>query len=250
MSTRLYDMCKRKGIAPTRVAEVGVYMPELSNVLGFVRDGIPAELVEADPVCVEQMRAYFAGNDNVRILPYAVWDSNERISLYRANASTFVGGVGQAPAIVNDGYRPREEDRFEVEARRFGDLDPGDIDLLSIDIEGAEWYVLKGLCSRPRVIAIETHAARYSNPHLDDIRRWMEENGYDRWFIDGSDTVYVRRDAVAFGRLELLGNRAAIAFALLRNRMKRWRRSLKAAVRRFADRTVPGNGRAGIHHDE
>lgn len=236
MTARLYEMCRRKGITPSRVAEVGVYMPELSNVLGFVQDGIPAELIEADPICVAQMRIYFAGADNVRIIPYAVWDSNGRISLYRAKASTFVANVGEAPAIVNDGYRPREEDRFEVEARRFGELDPGDIDLLSIDIEGAEWHVLKDLRSRPRVIAIETHAARYRNPRLDEISRWMDERGYERWFVDGSDTVYVRRDAVDFSTLERIRNRATTAFALLRNRMQRSRRALKAALRRFATR--------------
>ena len=43
------------------------------------------------------------------------------------------------------------------------------IDLLSVDTEGCEWFVLQTLRSRPAVISIETHGGLYLNPHRDEI---------------------------------------------------------------------------------
>jgi FkbM family methyltransferase len=231
MSARLYRMCKRKGITPSRVAEVGVYFPETSNVLEFIRDGVPAMLVEADPVCIEKIREYFSSYPNVSIQPYAVWDHNGHVALYRANSSTFVGELKGTPAQVNDAYVPDEGDRFEAEARRFSEIDCGDIDVLSIDIEGAEWFVLKHLRSRPRIITLETHAAQYNNPYISQIAQWMRDNGYRRWFIDNTDSVYVRHDAAEFTLPERFRATVGSIFRLARHR-------LKAVKRKIRDRLV------------
>jgi len=230
VSERLHRMCRRKGLQIRQVAEVGVYWPETSNVLAFVREGIPAMLVEADPQCLARIREFFSPWKDVRIVPCAVWDEDGRITLYRANSSTFASGVSGSPAQVNDAYVPGEGDGFEVEARRFSGIDDGGIDLLSIDIEGAEWYVLKHLRSRPRVIALETHAAEYRNPHLGQIERWMAENGYVLWFIDHTDTVYARRDAVDIGTAERGWLWVDGRLRLLRHRLKGWKRAARRAL--------------------
>jgi hypothetical protein len=62
-----------------------------------------------------------------------------------------------------------------VRCTTFDRLDDGSIDLISIDTEGSEWFVLKYITSRPDVISIETHGAAYTNPYLDEIQRWMRE---------------------------------------------------------------------------
>lgn len=231
MSARLHAMCRRKGLALRLVAEVGVYYPETSNVLEFIRDGVPAMLVEADPQCVARIHDFFrAEGGRVRVMPYAVWDTNGRIALYRTNSSTFAEGVSGSPATVNDAYVPSEGDRFEVEARKFSELDDGGIDLLSIDIEGAEWYVLKHLRSRPQVITLETHAGEYRNPNIASIEQWMRENGYDVWFIDHTDTVYVRRGAIETSAVERSMLRFTNALKLGRQRLKAYRRAARRAV--------------------
>lgn len=230
MSNQLYRLCKRKGLTPRKVAEVGVYFPETSNILGFIRDGIPAMLVEADPRCVEKIERYFAGYPGVEIFPYAVWDDSGRISLYRTNASTFVGELSASPALVNDAYTLDEGDRFEAETCRFSDIDDGEIDLLSIDIEGAEWYVLKHMRSRPLVIALETRAGQYSNPFLAEIRDWMGANGYARWFVDNTDTVYVKSGAIKFSAGSKAWNALASEAAELRHRLLSAKRAVKKAL--------------------
>ncbi len=230
MTDRLYRMCGKKGLRPALVAEVGVYLPETSNILGFIREGVPAMLVEADPVTVEKIRAYFAPFPGVRIHPFAVWDGNGRISLYRAGASTFASDLSASPALINDAYVRNDKDRFEADAVRFSEIDDGDIDLLSIDIEGAEWYVLKHMRSRPLAIALETHSAQYHNPNLAQIERWMRDNGYERWFMDHTDSVYARRDKVGFSRSERLLNQIKNALAILRHRLKGIKRAIKYAI--------------------
>ena len=98
--------------------------------------------------------------------------------------------------------------------------------MISIDTEGSEWFVLKYMISRPKVISIETHGAAYLNPYLREISQWMEQNDYQPWYRDKSDTVYVRGSTLAPG----LGDRMALAtksVALI------VRRARKRIVRQF-----------------
>ncbi|MBK8554209.1 MAG: FkbM family methyltransferase [Ignavibacteria bacterium] len=81
-------------------------------------------------------------------------------------------------------------------------MDDGTIDLLSVDIEGGEWFVVKHLVSRPDVISIETHWKNYSNPYLKEINEWMSDNDYQIWYIDKSDTVYFKNNLFKLTVLE------------------------------------------------
>jgi hypothetical protein len=49
------------------------------------------------------------------------------------------------------------------------------------------------MISRPAVISVETHGKRYINPFINEITQWMEDNGYELWYKDSSDSVYIRR---------------------------------------------------------
>lgn len=190
---RLYRKVKRLGLAPKHVAEVGVWYPERSSVLNFITDGVLTDLVEPDPLCVARIRERFGATPNVRIFECAVYSENTTVTLYRTNESTFVKGLSAAPALVNDAYVPSGDDSFQAEGRVFGEIDDGTIDLLSIDTEGCEWYVLQGLLSRPLVISVETHRKRYRNPYLPQIMGWMRKHEYRVWYRTKSDTVFVPR---------------------------------------------------------
>jgi FkbM family methyltransferase len=177
----------------------------MSNIVDFIqKDHIRATLVEPDPKCQVAIRGYFKDQSNVTLLPYAIYDYNGTLELIAREQSTFVSDLPHSPATVNDNYSIREDDRFTVECRRFDDLDDGSIDLLSIDTEGAEWYVIKYLKSRPLVISVETHGKIYQNPFLKEILSWMDQNGYDRWFKDKADTVFYRKNAFSVTTAEKL----------------------------------------------
>lgn len=179
------------------MAEVGVHAPETSNIHDYIERGVRTTLVEPDPRSIEQIRRAFGHHEHVTLHPVAVYDFNGTLDLIQRGASTFVERLDGSPAMVNDGYEIDEKDRFSVESVTFDRVDDGTIDLLSVDIEGSEWFVLKHMTSRPAVISVETHGAAYVNPYVGEIRGWMREHGYVLFFMDKTDSVFVQPTAVS-----------------------------------------------------
>jgi FkbM family methyltransferase len=217
---QLYRRLRQKGISFRHVCEVGVYKPLTSNVIDFIRAGIRATLVEADPVIVGEIRAFFA-DYAVTVHPVAVWDYSGTLDLFRADSSTFATDLPGSPALANDNFQTASGHKLSVPCRIFSELDTFDIDLLSVDIEGAEWYVLKHLVSRPAVISLETHGKYYINPFLADMQHWLTENKYVIWYKDRSDSVYVRRGLFNISTSERLNLWSQNAWIFLR-RQKKW----------------------------
>ncbi len=206
-----------------KVCEVGVYLPETSNVIDFIEAGHVAMLVEPEPRSIRAIEERFVGYDNVTLHPVAIYKHNGSLTLSQADSSTFVTDLPSSPALVNDRYSVDANNTIEVECRIFADLDDGHIDLLSIDTEGSEWYVLMTLVSRPKVISVETHGKYYVNPFLKEIEDWMSDYGYVVWYRDKSDTVYVRGGIVSLTASEKLRRKAFDAYLWVR-RSRRWLR--------------------------
>jgi FkbM family methyltransferase len=201
---RLYSEVSAKGLCIKKVAEIGVFYPQASNIADFIKDGVQCLLVEPDPVSIEKIEVAFGHLKNVTLFRFAIADENGTLELVQRGASTFARNLPRSPSLVNENYKIKLEDVFLAEARRFDRIDPGDIDLISLDIEGGEWFVLKHMISRPQVISVETHGGRYSNYYLKEINKWMKINGYQKWYKDKSDTVYAFRDSVKVSFLEKL----------------------------------------------
>lgn len=201
----LYKKVKAKGIALNSICEVGVYLPEESNVIGFINDGINALLVEADPVYSEKSRLYFEGINNIEIKQVAVYDFDGEIELCRRESSTFIRELQSSPALVNDKWMIENSEFFIAKTLTFDKIDPGNLDLISIDIEGADWFVLKYMISRPKVISIETHGKYYTNPKLNEILEWMELNDYAIWYKGDSDTVFLKSGICRISLAEKIG---------------------------------------------
>ena len=217
----LYRRLQAKGFGPAHVAEVGVHYPEESNLFDYIQAGTRTTLVEPDPASITRIENCFGDKPGVTLHKVAVFDANGKLSLAQRDASTFVSELSASPAIVNDGYSVSEGDCFEVDAVTFDRIDDGTIDLLSVDTEGSEWFVLKHMKSRPGVISIETHGAAYLNPHLPEIEAGMADNGYRAYYKDKSDTVYVREDAVRLTTGERIALRLKSASLALRRARKR-----------------------------
>ena len=220
----IYRRLKIRNIHFGHVCEVGVYLPETSNILNFILDGVRATLVEADPETVEKIREYFAGYP-IEVVPVAIWDSHGFIKLSKAAASTFVSELKSSPAIMNDRYKVEEKNTFEVPCRVFSELDDGTIDLLSVDIEGGEWYVIKHMVSRPKVISIETHGKYYTNPFIKEINKWTKNENYKVWYKDATDTVFIKKGLLKPTASERIGT----GLALLKMNWKRFKKNFKNA---------------------
>ena len=231
MSTRanklIFKMTVRKGFLPAHVAEVGVYRPAASNIYDFIQAGIRCTLVEPDPASIEHIRQCFAANQNVTLHPVAVYDTNGKLELIHRGASTFVANLASSPAIVNDGYTLDHRDKFTVEATTFDRLDDGTIDLLSVDTEGSEWFVIKHMKSRPAIISLETHGAAYVNHYLGEITAWMRQNNYRVWYKDKTDSVFARRDRIAVTFTDTLRLASMDLYLALRRQRKKLQQRLR-----------------------
>jgi len=204
LNKRLYNWCRKLRLSINNAYEVGVYYPENCTLRDFIKDGVNCTLIEADPACTEKLKESFRDNRNVKIINKAVWDKNESVTLYRTGSSTFIEGIPGSPAVINDNYALNDEDKFQVEGIRFSSIDNGKIDLLSVDIEGAEWYVLEYLTSRPVVISLEMQAGLYRNPFYKQITAWLGENGYRLWYKNDTDNVYIKKGIVKFRFIDLV----------------------------------------------
>jgi FkbM family methyltransferase len=228
MNTRenklIYTRLKKRSLQFRHVCEVGVYLPETSNIIDFIKECVKATLVEADPDTVIKIKEYFKDYP-VHVVPVAVWDTSGVIKLSKAAASTFVTQLGASPAIVNDQYKVKEENTFEVPSHKFSEIDDGTIDLLSVDIEGGEWYVIKHMVSKPTVISIETHGKYYINPFIKEIESWMKQENYVTWYKDMSDTVFIKKDLLQPDLSEIIST----GLAYLKLSWKKFKRIFKTA---------------------
>lgn len=195
-NNRLYQKVSKKNFAPKHVTEVGVGYPNTSNVYLYIHDGIRTTLIEPNPQSIKLIKSEFNKLSNVSLHEVALCDFNGQVELYKRQSSTFVSLLPSSPAIANDNADLQKTDKFTAEAILFSSIDDGTIDLISIDTEGSEWFVIKNMISRPAVISIETHGGIYSNPYLSELLNWMRDNDYTLWYKDKSDSVFVLQDII------------------------------------------------------
>ena len=194
-SKRIYNAIRGKKIEVNHACEIGVFLPETSNIIDFINDDQVKDisLVEPNPRLVQKIKEFFRNKTNIKLYPFAIHEYNGMLTLFEAEASTFADGLPSSPALINDQYEKEDAKKLEIECKLFSEVDSGSIDLLSIDTEGCEWYALKTMISRPKVISIETHGKFYTNPFIGEIKNWIRKEGYDVWYKTKSDTVFYKK---------------------------------------------------------
>lgn len=178
------------------VVEVGVNEFDSSQCKPLFETGLANRitLVEPQPDVYERLAAKTKNIPNVRVLNWAIVESEGIAALFKHGPSTFLEQLKNVPTEINDGYKRKQSDKFLVEGHTIEEIDDGKIDLLIADTEGAEFYCLKYLISRPMLIILETHRIGhpYLNPYLDQINQWMNSNKYLPIASDATDTAYTR----------------------------------------------------------
>ncbi len=203
---KFYKTINRKKFTPKYVAEVGVWHPKTSNIYSYIQDGIKTMLVEPDPKSIELIKSKF-NKPNVTLHEVAICDFDGEVELCQRESSTFVSNLKSSPALVNDNCNIEQSEKFVATAIKFSKIDNNKIDLISIDTEGSEWFVIKNMLSRPVVISIETHGGMYINPYIKEIKQWMKDNNYSLLYKDKSDSIYVLNNKIkitVFDRINLV----------------------------------------------
>jgi FkbM family methyltransferase len=130
---------------------------------------------------------------NVQVHNIAIYDYDGYCEFIENSQMSFIKGLNspQVQFGIHDGLH-----RI-CPCAKISKFDKGNIDLLLLDMEGAEWFVLKYLISRPDKIIVETElASRYKNPFLEEIQTWMQINGYHNTDTIGADTVWEKSHKV------------------------------------------------------
>ena len=191
----LKEIVDKIGIEYHVICEVGVFMPDRSHIKNLIPNSKKVIMIEAQKKHADAIKKAFNQYNYVVVHNVAIYKENlDKIKLYCKNEATFIEGLA-SPEVVIQKYLPKESDAFYVEARTFDNYDDGDIDVLTVDIEGAEWYVIEKLISRPAIICLETHykPPLYVNPHMEEIDEWMVKNNYEKYCEDIGDTVYIKK---------------------------------------------------------
>lgn len=162
--------------------------------------------IEADPLAVRTLESNVAKNalTQVTVVAAAASDADETITVRRygsdAHESSNFG-------VTLDGARKGNGGTgLEIAARRLDALldtaGVGDVDVLKMDIEGAEARALAGLGRRLAAgsidwILLELHPTYLENQGSSaaDLIARLESHGFDAWQIDHSPSVHRRAAA-------------------------------------------------------
>jgi hypothetical protein len=197
----VYALYQLAGLpAPRWVCEVGVNAPDKCSVKAFIEEGVPALLVEPLPWLAQQLRDAFPASD---VREGAVGAASGSVVLYDRGEGSWIDDVpAHGAPDEHPGHsgmtRAGFEEQFKrvVECWTFDQLDNGMLDVLCVDTEGAEWFVLNRMVSRPFLVRVETHFTHsgYCNPFTDEIFAAMKDWGYSVLVQDVSDTLWIRKD--------------------------------------------------------
>jgi FkbM family methyltransferase len=146
-----------------------------------------AIFIEPDPAMARNARRNYPWAE---VHEVAIAENFGTANLRKLNGASYIKGIAWAPAFSACPSRAKKAGKVSVQTVPFSDLDDGKIDMLNLDCEGSEWFVLKAMTSRPRFLQIELYSA---HGHYREICEWLKSNGYTaatRW--GNANLIYVR----------------------------------------------------------
>jgi FkbM family methyltransferase len=188
--TKLFELTR--GMNLRRLVEVGV--GSLSQLKPFYDSGEydKITMVEVRPDIVDQAKQYYT-SDKVEIINKGVADKNGELEFYIDGDTTHMAELPSTPVHFHG--RKYSKEPVKLPVVKFTEIEPFMIDLLAVDIEGGEWFVIKHMKNRPKIISLETHSSvnEYRNPYIKQIKEWLEVNGYYILYVGASDTIYIKK---------------------------------------------------------
>jgi len=185
----IFELYQKIGVKASYVAEIGPATPELAQCRDELtrqawqdyliknyphqcqtpKDYSPGRflLVEAREDATVALGLLWGHLENVEVLHGAIADTPGFVEMNWVGDSTFTTGVA-SPFSMNP-QKKKSKATFVAPCERFSEIDDGTIDTLIVDIEGAEWFVIKHMKSKPLVVSLETHSLNPSCPEHEYI---------------------------------------------------------------------------------
>ncbi|NML21824.1 FkbM family methyltransferase [Pseudoflavitalea sp. G-6-1-2] len=135
---------------------------------------------EPDPANFARLKSNAPANNKIRLHNEAIWKENTTLSFI--NDGTQDSKIGESS----------KRNTIQVKARRLKDLLGRKVDFLKLDIEGAEYEVLKDCREELKNVDqffLEYHGSFKQVNELTDIFQWMEQSGFV-YYIKESANVY------------------------------------------------------------
>jgi FkbM family methyltransferase len=140
--------------------------------------GVKIVAIEANPKAVEKLRGTFADNPSVTIEPVAISGAAGRTKMWidRSSGSNLNASITGRDVETMDNF-----DVVEVETRTADSIFPEHVDLLKLDIEGAEYDVLRSptiIPGRVKAIVLEAHDLDRRRAEFEELRHLLIGRGY------------------------------------------------------------------------
>lgn len=131
-------------------------------------------LFEPHPKCAEDLRFYTQLNKNTFVHEVAISDSEgEELFTIDDTASSYVWGVKEENERTLS-----HSHTITVKTAKISYFDEGNVDVLLVDAEGCEHFLLEHLISRPLLITVELGKTGYTKSNHIFILEWMKKNDY------------------------------------------------------------------------
>lgn len=157
-------------------------------------------LIEPDPRLINGLRAELAGVEGVTLLHQAIGDAGRARLIIERDGWSHMEHVVSPSEVC--GTHHDEPWSVEVDVVPFCEVDPGDLDVVMLDMEGDERKVLETMVSRPKLLSVEMEGDRlarlglpgglcgYRNPHYEWIMAWMEEHDFRLAYLYNNDYAW------------------------------------------------------------
>jgi FkbM family methyltransferase len=180
-------------VEPGWVCYSGGVGDDITFDLGFIeRFGCTVHAFDPTPSAIEHARKAGAGEEWFVFHPWGLWSEDTTIRFYAPD----YGDSNFSAANIHG-----TEDFFEAPCRSLtsimGELGHDRIDLLKLDIEGAEYDVLRSVLERdvePAVLCVEYHKTDGIRAMVESVRE-LRERGYRAVHVDGYDVTFVAAGA-------------------------------------------------------
>lgn len=163
------------------------------------KKGYTVHLIEPNPLSFKYLEEKTKSISNVICHNICIFNKNDYVDFVVDNQWSYIKGI-KSPCEVNFssvGLSATDSQKgllIKSKSIKICDLIKEDTEILYLDCEGSEGFVLKELCHRPNFISIPIMGVSgYRNEFSKEIDMWFMFNNYDQTGHTENDLLYKRR---------------------------------------------------------